>query len=191
MIRSVPARAALALALIALFALTGCQAGQKAATAQPYDPVDGRNVNVPDGAEWPDPYLGVRDALVVSDGDNGALVMTLVNNSHSDDALESATLDGNNVLMPGGPVAVRVGDAVNIGSDAGAVAGVMGLGVAPGHWADLSLTFANAGQSDFQVLVVPNGDEYVPDAEAAALDLFETAVQKQGKAAGGAQVQGG
>jgi hypothetical protein len=178
MTRKVPARLAIVGSLLALTALTGCQAGQKAATAQPYNPVDGRNVNVPDGAVYPSPYMAVRDAIVVSDGDNAALVFTLVNNSHEDDALESATLQGKNVILPGGPIGVPIGQAVNVGSDGGAVAGVLGLKVPPGHWADLSLSFAKAGQADFQVLVVPPDDKYVPDAEAAALDLFETKVQQ-------------
>jgi len=157
---------------LAVVALTGCQAGRDAATAQQYNPVDGRNVNVPAGASYPDPYIAVRDAVVVSNGKAGALLLTVVNNTKDGEVLAGATLNGKDVLMPAGPVDIAPGQSVNIGSDAGAVAGIVDLGVPPGTWAGLSLHFTNAGDSDFQVLVVPPGDEYVPDAEASVVDLF-------------------
>jgi hypothetical protein len=158
--------------VLAVASVSGCHAGSNAATSADYDPVDGRNINLPLGATYPDPYVAIRNAVVVSEGGPAALVVTLVNNTDDAEVLESASIDGEQVLFPGGPVDLPPGEVVNVGSDAGAIAGLPQIDAAPGDFVDLTLAFTRGGDAELDVLVVVPGDEYVPDLEADVIDLF-------------------
>ena len=172
MIRSLTATAArpriLAAGLFAVaLALTGCQAGSSAQTSQPYNPGDGRNVNIPEDATFQDDYLAVRNALVVSDGGAAAATVSVVNHGSEPDVLNSISINGNVATFAGGPFEVTPGNKISVGGGSEAIALVNEAGVAPGQWTDMTLTFDTAGTTTLQVLVVAVDDEYTVIGESA------------------------
>ena len=165
--------ALLAVTLVAAASLAACQAGQSAATSQDYNPVDGRNINVPEDADYDEPYVAVRDAVVVAVDTDATLVVTIVNQSPKAEVLESATLDGLPVTLSGGPSDLAPQQSVSIGYDDFDTATVAAVASAPGNWVELTMRFTSAGDANLQVLVVPYGDEYVPVQFAADVVLPE------------------
>lgn len=153
-------RRPLAAAFVALLLLTGCQAGRGAQTSQDYDGADGRNVNVPEDAAFDDDYMAVRNALVVSFGEDASLTLTLVNHAAEGDVLQEAVVGETPVEIDGGPVEVAPDQRVRmgVGSDIDTV--IPGANLSPGDWTTLTLSFASAGTTTLDVLVVPPGDEY-------------------------------
>jgi hypothetical protein len=152
--------AAVLLCSLAALALTGCAAGSTAQTSQTYNPGDGRNVNIPADATFTDPYLAVRNALVVSNGGAASATVTVVNHTDEPDTLNQISINGNVATFVGGPFEVAPGEKISVGGGSDASALVADGGVEPGHWTDLSLTFANAGTTTVSVLVVTADDEY-------------------------------
>ncbi len=108
-------RRPLAAAFVGLLLLTGCQAGQTAQTSQDYDGADGRNVNVPEDAAFDDDYMAVRNALVVSFGEDASLTLTLVNNAAEGDVLQQAVVGETPVEIDGGPIEVAPNQRVRMG----------------------------------------------------------------------------
>lgn len=155
-------RTVVAAALLSVLGLAGCSAGQSAPTSQDYDPVDGRNINVPADATFDEEYMAVRNAVVVARDDQASLVVTMVNQALEADVLESASLEGEPLTLSGGPIEFRPGQSVSLGFDDNATATQQPFGISPGDWVDLTLNFTRAGTAELQVLVVPYGDEYVP-----------------------------
>lgn len=153
-------RLPIAAAAAGLLALSGCAAGQSAQTSQPYNPSEGRNVNIPEDAGFGDPYLSVRNALVVSDGGAASITVTLVNNGAETDVLTEAKIGDQTAAFLGGPVEIAPGERVAIGGGSERIALVQDGGVEPGHWTPLTLTFTNAGSTTLDVLVVTSDDEY-------------------------------
>lgn len=153
-------RLPVAAAVCALLILSGCGAGQSAETSQPYNPSDGRNVNIPEDAGFDDPYLAIRNALVVSDGGAASITVTLVNNGLETEVLTEAKIGEQPAALLGGPVEVAPGQKVAIGGGAERIALVQEGGVAPGEWTELTLTFARAGSHSIDVLVIASDDEY-------------------------------
>ena len=151
---------AAALAATALLVLSGCAAGQSAQTSQPYNPSDGRNVNIPADAGFDDPYMAVRNALVVSDGGAASITVTLVNNGLETDVLNEAKIGDQTAVFVGGPVEIAPDQKVAIGGGSERIALVEAGGVEPGDWTELTLTFANAGSITLDVLVIASDDEY-------------------------------
>ena len=145
----------LALAALLTVSLAACQAGSGASTSQAYDPVDGRNVNVPADATGTDPYLAVRGAQVVDLGDAHSLVVTLVNHTDADDALTGVSIAGQPVDLSTGTVDLPVGEAVAVGPGGAATAIATGIDVDPGDWVDVQLRFGSSGVAELSVLAVP------------------------------------
>lgn len=160
-------RLSVAAAAAALLALSGCAAGQSAETSQPYNPSDGRNVNIPEDAGFDDPYLAVRNALVVSDGGAASITVTLVNNGAETDVLTEARIGEQTAAFVGGPVEIAPGQKVAIGGGSERIALVQEGGVEPGDWIELTLTFTNAGSTTLDVLVISSDDEYAALGEDA------------------------
>ncbi len=160
-------RLPIAAAAACLLALSGCAAGQSAQTSQPYNPSDGRNVNIPENAGFDDPYLAVRNALVVSDGGAASITVTLVNNGAETDVLNEAKIGDQTAAFVGGPVEIAPGERVAIGGGSERIALVQDGGVEPGDWTALTLTFTNAGSTTIDVLVVASDDEYAAIGDSA------------------------
>ena len=160
-------RLPIAVAASALLVLSGCAAGQSAETSQPYNPSDGRNVNIPEDAGFGDPYMAVRNALVVSDGGVAAITVTLVNNGDETDVLSEAKIGEQTATLVSGPVEIAPAQKVAIGGGSGRLALVQDGGVMPGQWTQLTLTFARAGSTTLDVLVVSSDDEYSALGESA------------------------
>jgi hypothetical protein len=152
--------AAVLLCSLAALALTGCSAGSTAQTSQSYNPGDGRNVNIPADATFADDYLAVRNALVVSNGGAASVTVSVINHTGESDVLSELRVNDKGATFVGGPFEVAPGDRISIGGGADAAAIVSDAGVEPGHWTELSLTFANAGTTVIDVLVVTADDEY-------------------------------
>jgi copper(I)-binding protein len=160
-------RLPIAAAASALLVLSGCAAGQSAETSQPYNPSDGRNVNIPEDAGFNDPYMAVRNALVVSDGGAASIIVTLVNNGPETDLLTEAKIGDQTAAFVGGPVEIAPDQRVAIGGGSERVALVAEGGVEPGDFVELTLTFTNAGTTTLEVLVIPSDDEYAAPVEDA------------------------
>jgi hypothetical protein len=160
-------RLPIAAAAAALLTLSGCAAGQSAETSQDYDPADGRNVNIPEGAAFGDEYLAVRNALVVSDGGPASVTVTLVNNTEAADVLTEARIGDQTAVFVGGRVELPPGQKVSIGGGSERVALVEAGGVEPGDWTELTLSFSQAGTTTIDVLVINSDDEYAFPAEEA------------------------
>ncbi len=156
-----------AAAAAALLVLTGCASGQSAQTSQPYNPSDGRNVNIPEDAGFDDPYMAVRNALVVSDGGAASITVTLVNNGDETDVLTEARIGEQTAAFVGGPVEIAAGQKVAIGGGSERIALVQEGGVEPGDWTELTLIFTNAGSTTLDVLVISSDDEYAALGEDA------------------------
>ena len=154
-------------ACAATLALAGCQAGSAAQTSQSYNPTDGRNVNIPADNEFDEPYIAVRNALVVSDGNAASITVTLVNHTDTADVLTEAKVNDAVATFAGGPFEIAPGDKLAIGGGGTAVALADEAGVAPGEWTELSLTFDGAGVTTIDVLAISPDDEYAVLGENA------------------------
>jgi hypothetical protein len=148
------------LAALGAVTLTGCGAGSTAETSQPYNPGDGRNVNIPEDAAFDDDYLAVRNALVVSDGGAASVTLSVVNHGTESDVLNQIKVNDQVAVFAGGPFEVLPQQKISVGGGSEAVALVSDAGVEPGQWTELSLTFNNAGETVIDVLVVSSTDEY-------------------------------
>ena len=157
--RSRPRLIAALLASAALV-LTGCQAGSTAETSQPYNPSDGRNVNIPEDAGFDDDYIAIRNAIVVSDGGAASLTASIINHGAAADVLTEARINGEVAVFAGGPFEVAPGAKLAIGGGGDAVALVNEGGVSPGQWTEISFTFAQAGTTTMDVLVISPDDEF-------------------------------
>lgn len=153
--RIAPHASVLALAALLTASLAACQAGSGASTSQDYDPVDGRNVNLPDDASYGDPYLAIRGAQVVDLGTVHSMVVTVVNRTGGSDVLEAVTIAGQPAALSSGAVEVAADQAVSLGAGGVATATVEGLDVEPGDWVDVTLSFAESGVAEVEVLSVP------------------------------------
>jgi len=147
--------------MLAVASLAACQAGQAAQTSQQYNPADGRNFNIPAGSTH-QPYLAVRNAVVVAYQSDASLVVTMVNHTAQAAVLQSATLDGAPLKLSGGPVEIAPRQSVSLGFGDNDIATISNFASAPGDWVDLVLKFTPNGDGAVKVLVVPYGDQYVP-----------------------------
>ena len=148
-------------AAAAVIGLSGCQAGKTAQMTQAYNPVDGRNVNIPADAGYGDTYVGIRNVVVVAIASDASLVATFVNNTAEPQELSSITLGGT-PLEVSEPVQLEPGDTASLGFGGNPTATTAGLDAQVGDWVDLTMAFSSAGSVELQVLVVPYGDQYAP-----------------------------
>ena len=140
--------------VLSLGGLTSC--GFDLATDQPYTPGEGTNAR--------DGEVSVLSALVVAAQPNeGTLVLTLVNNSEQDAALNGAAgqdLDVGEFE----PIEVAPREMVNLANEGGIpVSGDFDAG----QMLPLTLTFADGGTTELNVPVVTACDEHL------GLDLTE------------------
>jgi hypothetical protein len=166
--RSRTLMAAALLSSLAAITLTGCSAGSSAQTSQPYNPGDGRNVNIPADATFEDDYLAVRNALVVSNGGAASVTVTVVNHGSESDVLSEIKVNDQVASFVGGPFEIPPTEKISVGGGSEATALVPDAGVKPGQWTKLSLTFTNAGTTVIDVLVVNSDDEYTVIGEGSA-----------------------
>jgi len=165
MMRTGGGRVAVGVSLLAVLTLAGCAVSSDTPPGQLFNQPVGQNVNVPFDAMLGDQFMAVRNAVAVVDGDTAdtaSLVVTLVNQALEADVLESASLEGDPLVLSGGPIEFQPGQSVGIGFDENATATQQPFGVGPGNWVDITLNFTRAGTAELQILVVPDGDEYVP-----------------------------
>jgi hypothetical protein len=128
---------------------------------QAYNPVDGRNVNIPEDAGFGDTYVGIRDVVVVAEGSDASLVATIVNNTADLQELQSITVGGDPLDLSE-PIQLDPGDVASLGFGDNPTATTAALKGEVGHWADLTMSFSNAGSVELGILVVPYGDQYEP-----------------------------
>ncbi len=128
---------------------------------QAYNPVDGRNVNIPEDAGFGDTYVGIRDVVVVAIGSDASLVATIVNNTAEPQELQSVTLGGDPLELSE-PIQLDAGDTASLGFGDNPTATTTALKGQVGHWADLVMQFSSAGSVELGILVVPYGDQYEP-----------------------------
>lgn len=104
--------AAVMLCLTAPLALAGCWQGQNAATyEQAALGATGDGVEV----DSDDKSVGIRGAVLVSNGSNFSVVATLVNHGASTDSLLQVDVEGGEVRQPDGGIAVLPDSATVIG----------------------------------------------------------------------------
>ncbi|MFL6182211.1 MAG: hypothetical protein ACJ73J_07850 [Actinomycetes bacterium] len=159
--------AALFFSSLAALVLSGCGAGSSAQTSQPYNPGDGRNVNIPADATFKEPYLAVRNALVVSNGSAASVTVSVVNHSDETDVLSEIKVNDKVAAFVGGPFEIPPKGQISVGGGSDATALVSDAGVEPGQWTELTLTFTNAGSTVVDVVVVASDDEYTVLGEGA------------------------
>jgi hypothetical protein len=153
--------AVMGLAAAAAIGLSGCQAGRTAQMTQAYDPVDGRNVNIPADASYGDTYVGIRNVVVVAIASDASLVATIVNNTAESQELSSITLGGAPLELSE-PIQLEPRESAGLGFGDHPTATTAELDAQVGDWVDLTMSFSNAGSVELQVLVVPYGDQYEP-----------------------------
>lgn len=145
----------------AVVLLTGCQAGTNAQTSKPYNPVSGRNVNVPASPGYYDPYLAVRGvALVENQVGTVVLVGKVINKTDADEELVSVTAGDSAATLLDQPVAIPAGGTASFGIPGGEAAYWSTLSTPVGHWADVTLSFSRSGDVKLRVLVSPNVNDY-------------------------------
>ena len=181
--------AGIAGALLAALSLAGCAAGQTAQTSQPYNPADGRNVNVPADAAFNEDYVGIRNAVVVAAAEHGSLLVTIVNNSSNEETLEGVRID-DQAMDISREVTLQPGETAKAGFDSDLQISIDELSANPGDWVTVEFSFQNMGDTSVGVLVVPYGDEYVSDDSEAPLviptpeeggaEVFEAEVPDEG-----------
>lgn len=154
-----------ALAVVALaVSLTACGAGRSAQTNQLYMPATGRNVDLPSPVVYRQPWLAIRNTVLVSsvkDPAVSSLVVTFVNNDVDDDALTSVSVNGVAQAVPGGSIPLPRKQDVTVGSPQSRYfITVKGLDATPGDWVEVTMTFQNAARATFNVLMVPQVNDY-------------------------------
>jgi hypothetical protein len=141
--------------------LTGCQAGTNAQTAQPYNPVTGRNVNVPASPGYYDPYLAVRGvSLVENTSGTVVLVAKVINKTDASEQLVSVTAGDAAATLLDEPIIIAPGGTASFGIQGGESAYWTSLSTPVGRWADVTMTFSRSGDVKLRVLVTPNRDDY-------------------------------
>lgn len=148
--------AALAVSLMAVLPAAGCYQGFDG-TVNSQDPTgNGTYFEVGD--------LRVQNTTLVADGSgsgSAALVMTIINDGEADDALVSASIESVGAGATEGPVQVTAGSAVKVGGPGGAPAiAFIGLTQPAGTYADVTLTFRDAGSTTVPIALVPGTGYY-------------------------------
>jgi hypothetical protein len=158
----------------AVVLLTGCQAGTNAQTSQPYNPVTGRNVNVPASPGYYDPYLAVRGvSLVENESGVVVLVAKVINKTDVSEQLVSVTAGDAAATLLAEPITIPPGGTASFGVEGGESAYWASLSTPVGRWTDVAMTFSSSGDVKLRVLVTPNRDDYAnvyfpPEASASS-----------------------
>lgn len=153
---------ALAISILAVLPTAGCYQGFEGTVNTQGPSGNGTDFAVTE-------VLQVQDATLVASPDNpGAanLVMTIINKGEADDALLTAKVASGATGATEGPVEVAAGQAVPT------TVAFINLAEKPGYYADVTLSFRDAGSVTQAVAVVPGTDyyaDYVP-----VIDVEET-----------------
>lgn len=156
--RTVVRRAVVALPILAL-AVAGCSIHEQTQTW--YAPADG--VNAEAGS------IGLRNVLVVSDGDEATVLASMANSGTTDDELVGVTI-GDVAAAPAEPVAVPGNGYASVGySQNHTRVDVTGAEADPGSMVTLEFQFAAAPRVEVDAFVRPASGVY-----ADALDEFSS-----------------
>lgn len=159
--------AALAVSLLAVLPTAGCYQGFDG-TVNSQGPT-GNGTDVELGT------LQVQNTTLVADASGSgtaALVMTIVNDGQAADALVAASIDQVGSGATEGPVVVPAGAAVRVGGPGGEPAiAFTGITQPAGTYAEVTLTFRDAGSTTAPIAIVP-GTGYYADY-APTLDTEE------------------
>lgn len=171
--------AAAAASLLAVLPTAGCYQGAEGTVNSQGPSGNGQHFSVPPE----EGTVQVQAATLVADAADPArasLVMTLVNDGASADALVGVTVGSGVSGATGTPIAVGPGEAVAVGSPGAPAVTVAGVTAPEGSYETVRLTFRDAGSAEAQLLVVPAVgyyEDYAPapvatpeDAEATPAD---------------------
>jgi hypothetical protein len=157
--------AAVAACLVAVLPLAGCYQG--------FDGTVSTQSPSGNGTDFEVGELKVQDATLVTDPDDptrASLIMTILNEGETDDALATASVSAVEGAITG-PTALPSGAVLPVGLP-GATTSVLvdGLTAKPGDFAELTMSFQAAGSTPepIDVKVVVGEDYYAEFAPAAA-----------------------
>ncbi len=154
---------AVAVAAIAV-SLTACGAGKNAQTNHFYMPASGRNVDVPNPVSYHEPWMAIRNTILVTSTDHpsrSTLIVAFVNNDVDDDLLTSLTVDGVAQQLPSGGIPLPNHTLVSVGwLNSHYFITVKGITAKPGDWVPVTLTFKNAARASFNILNVFDTGDY-------------------------------
>ncbi len=159
------ALATVAACLVAVLPLAGCYQGFEGTVSTQSPSGNGTDFEVGD--------LKVQDATLVTDPadpSRASLIMTVLNEGETDDALASASVEQASGAITG-PTALPSGGVLPVGLPGAATSiAVDGLAAKPGDFAALTVSFEAAGSTPdpIDVKVVVGEDYYAEFAPAAA-----------------------
>jgi hypothetical protein len=163
------ATAALAACVVAVLPTAGCYQGfDETVNSQP-PTGNGTALVVGD--------LKVQDTTIVAsptDSGRAALVLTVINEGETDDALTGVRVAGTSATIRTAPLAVRSGQVVQVGGESEHQIIVTGLGTPAGSYAEVEMTFRNAGSTVTDVAIVPAVGYYEGYGPAAAVAEIAT-----------------
>lgn len=151
------------LALLAVPAIAGCEAGQDAPTLEFHPSSSGaqaefNNISISDAF-----VLGAPGDSAVPAGGSASLFLGLYNNGSSEDKLQSVTADGSaaSVTIKGGGVSIPASSAANLtGPEPEIVLKDLAQPISGGQDIPVTFTFANAGSKTLDVPVESQADYY-------------------------------
>ncbi|RYY49018.1 MAG: hypothetical protein EON53_05115 [Actinomycetales bacterium] len=156
--------------LAASLGLSACGTGGGAATNQQYQPGIGANLRTGD--------VQLYNALLVAGSDDTlAFSAGVLNTTDSPQTLESVTItplggSGSVTADPATDVELAPRQLFTIGR-AGELAGIDGATLPVGRYADVTLTFSDAGEVEISVPVVARNASYADVAETPPSDTAE------------------
>ena len=143
--RAARTAAALATAVVALVALTGCGAGLKALTDQSFDPSSGIDTGVGN--------IQVSNLLVLTTADGAELTAGLVNNGDAPDQLTAVTVETSPPVTLTAPIDVPPDANVTVGPPGDTRVFLHDFGGEPGQLVKVTMTFRDAGVLSTETLV--------------------------------------
>lgn len=159
------AAATLAACLVAVLPTAGCYQGSEGTVNTQPPTGNGTDFHVGD--------LLVQDTTIVASPANpkrASVVFTVINDGETDDALATVKVGTTEATIRTAPLAAPSGQAVQVGGPSENQVVVGGLDISAGSYADVVVTFRNAGASEPQrVLVVPAEGYYAGWGPAAAV----------------------
>jgi copper(I)-binding protein len=145
------------LALVIATTLTGCGAGQNAATRNIAKVTDGNEVTIKDN----DVTIKVLNLLLVAtETGDAVLIGTLVNQGATDDQLLGISVGGNQATLTGERLLKQNAPIRFEGDSANAKAVFFGVSPEPGRNVTLTLGFARAGLITAEVIIRDKRDDY-------------------------------
>ena len=159
------ALAAVVMSLVAVLPTAGCYQGFENTVSN--QPPSGNGVDFQVGD------LLVQDTTIVASPENAnraSVIFTVVNSGEVDDSLASVTVEGTTATLRTAPLPVASGASVKVGGDSDNQVLVTGLTTRAGSYAEVTMTFRNAGSTTQQVPVVPGTGYYADYAPGAAAE---------------------